>query len=469
MSPRSDRVIAGRFCISLLLGALALAPPGRGLAQEPVSAPVAALVAASTGRHAEALALARAMLQVSPDDAFAHYVIGTVMLWQGNAREAMLAGQRAFRAAASKVQKHESARLVATAAVQADKRLAARYWLRHAADTAPDPTRRAAAEAALARLRAATPWSAQLRFGIQPSSNVNAGASSRINVIDGIPITGVLSEDALALPGLVGTLDAQIGLRLAASAQSRTTASLRLFARAVELEGTPYVETTTLAGETLRREISNASLSSGALELGLEHMVATPQLGGSVALALAAGRSWSGGDFGYDYLRLSADRNPQAAGPFYGAAFEQRRAADPRRDQSIASLRGGWRVARGNGDRITLGFGLGHVGSDFANARSTSVSAQISYQPQRQLGPFGYSASFGVSFADYPDYAVGFLAVPGGRQDQLGFAELDLWLPKKSFAGFSPQIRLRAVETRSNVSRFARHELSLSAGFRSNF
>ena len=461
-------MIARRIAAGLVAVLLA-ATPARAASIDLGQAQIAALAAASAGRHAEALELARAILRVSPGDAFAQYVIGTVMLWQGHPREAMQAGQGAFHAAGSKVQKHESARLVATAALQGDKPLLARYWLRHAADTAPDPLRRAGAERALAALRAATPWSAQLRFGIQPSSNVNAGASSRYNVIDGVPLTGLLSDDAMALPGVAGTLDARLGYRLRRTEASQTQLSLSLGLRAVELEGRPTTETQGPSGEIVETEIGNSSFGASSAELGLRHSIATPAKGGSVALDLAAGRAWSAGAVAYDYLRFGADRSPAGQGFFYGAGFEQRAAPGTGRDQSIASLRGGWRGVASNGTGFTFSLGLRHVEADRANARGDAVSAQISVQPARPIGPVGLSASFGLSYSDFPDYTLGFISVPGGRQETLGFAELDLWLPNASYAGFAPQVKLRALETRSNVSSFERRELSVSIGFRSNF
>jgi hypothetical protein len=455
-----------RLAAAVFAALVVLAPAAGARAQG--AAQIAALAAASEGRPQEALALARALLLENPGDAFAHYVIGTVMLWQGQSAEAMQAGARAFHAAGSKVQRHESARLVASAAMQAEKPLLARYWLRHAASTAPDALRRAGAERALAQLRAATPWSAGLRFGIQPSSNVNAGASSRLNVIEGVPLVGVLSDAALALPGLVGTLEARLGYRLRADADSQTELSARLYLRAVELSGTPTTTTMGPSGAMVETEIANSSLAAGSAELGLRHSFAASG-NARIGLDLGLGRAWSAGAFAYDYLRLGADRGPVAAGVFYGAGWEWRSAADPRRDQTIATLRGGWRGAFANGDRLVLSLGLRHVASESVNARGSSVSAELSYQPARQIGPAAVTANFGLSYADYPDYTLGFLAVPGGRQETLGFAELELWLPDKSYAGFSPQIKLRALETRSNVSSFARRELSLSIGFRSNF
>ncbi|WP_372840909.1 type IV pilus biogenesis/stability protein PilW [Phaeovulum sp.] len=461
-------MIASYFAAVLAAVLLTLTPAwaatlDSGTAQE------AALQAASEGRNAEALALARAILEVSPNDPFAHYVIGTVMLWQGDLAAAERAGKNAYRAATSKLQKHESARLVATAAFASDEALSARYWLRHAAATAPDPTRERAALQALAALREATPWGVQLRFSLQPSNNVNAGASSRFNVIDGIPVVGVLSDDALALPGVVGTLDARLSYRLRANETSRSEVSALLFLRAVELAGDPTTSTWSASEGWVETEISNAAYGSAAFEIEFGHTLAATERRGSIGLDAAVGRTWSGGSFSYDYLRLGANVTPRAAGFFYSAALEARAADGSLHDATIASLSGGWRTSRANGDHITLSLGLRNVESPRANSRGTTASVQLRYAPAKTLGPVAWQASVGFSQSDYPDYTTGLFMVPGGRQEQLGYAEVDLWLPSANFAGFAPQLKLRALETRSNVSSFERRELSIGFGFRSQF
>ena len=201
----------------------------------------------------------------------------------------------------------KSSRLVATAAVAADRPVVARYWLRHAAATAPDASRRAAALTALDQLRAATRWSLRLNLGIQPSSNVNAGAASRFNEIEGIPIVGVLSEDAMALPGTIGTLDARLGYRLNVDPKNRTEVSLRFDLRAVELRGAPTVSSWTPAEGWVETRNPQQRLWIG---LGRVRAGAYPrrQLGAAQHRAGPCGRARLVG--GRDCLRLSAPRAP---------------------------------------------------------------------------------------------------------------------------------------------------------------
>ncbi|MBW6507347.1 MAG: hypothetical protein K0B00_11425 [Rhodobacteraceae bacterium] len=464
MSPRSDGV--RRKFQAVAFAALAgVCVPAMVVAQGSVQA--AAFAAVSAGRVDEAASLSRALLEMQPGDAFAHYLLATLALRQGDTAAAAREGKRAFRNAASKVQKHESARLVATAAVLSERPLAARYWLRHAAASAPDPIRRAGAERALAALRAATPWAVQLRFSVQPTNNVNAGAASRLNVIDGLPLTGVLSDDALALPGVAATANLRLSYRLQASDTGQTRLSLQLYGRGVELAGQPMAESLDPSGETVLTEIRGASFSSASAELGLNRSFAGSAA--QISVDLAAGRAWSAGAPAFDYLRLSADRSPKAGGVFWGGGVEWRAAPDPRRDQTITSLRGGWQGTLGSAGTLVLGLGLRAVETERANARGRTVSASLRFQPARQIGPAAFAAGLGLSYSDYPDYTLGFIAVPGGRQETLGFAELEVWLPEANIAGFAPTVKLTALETQSNVSSFERRELAVSFGFRSNF
>ena len=111
---------------------------------------------------------------------------------------------------------------------------------------------------------------------------------------------------------------------------------------------------------------------------------------------------------------------PRAGGLFYGASIEQRAAPVASRDQTIASLRGGWRGQRANGDRITLSLGLRHVETPRANARGATASLQLSYAPAKPLGPIAWSAGLGLGYSEYPDFTMGIFAVPGGRQEDDG-------------------------------------------------
>ena len=77
--------------------------------------------------------------------------------------------------------------------------------------------------------------------------------------------------------------------------------------------------------------------------------------------------------------------------------------------------------------------------------------------------------SGGVAFADYPDYAIGFFAVDGGRQDTTVFYAATIGLPDASYAGFTPSVTIAASSTDSNVSRFTRDTFSAGITLSSQF
>jgi hypothetical protein len=66
----------------------------------------------------------------------------------------------------------------------------------------------------LRELQEAAQWRSSARFSLTPSSNVNAGADSRYNTVDGVPVTGLLSGSAQALSGTIATLKAEGNRRL---------------------------------------------------------------------------------------------------------------------------------------------------------------------------------------------------------------------------------------------------------------
>ncbi|MEE4348327.1 MAG: hypothetical protein V2I53_16140, partial [Paracoccaceae bacterium] len=85
------------------------------------------------------------------------------------------------------------------------------------------------------------------------------------------------------------------------------------------------------------------------------------------------------------------------------------------------------------------------------------------------VGPARLSFALGAARSDFPDYAVGFILVPGGRQDETIFGSVEMLFEAFDYAGFVPSMTVRAQKTRSNVSRFDASEIAVSFGVRSRF
>lgn len=465
----------------LLLTALLLAP-GLALAGGPApaaaqTAPEAAalhvtslaearrasLAAVSAGRIDLALALADAVLQVKPEDSFSHLVRATALLRDGQPQAAAPAARLAYRHADTARQKHESARIAALAAAQRDRFLLSQVWMRRAVQAAEDPATRARSIREFRQVSRAARTDLSFGLSVAPSNNVNNGASSRVVEIDGIAITGRLSDDALALPGTVMRASAGLKYRLHATERSLTRATAALAITRVRLDA---------EARTIAPGARDTDYADTWAEAGLEHSrILAPGL--LLQAEAGLGRVWSAGARAHDLARAGLTLGYAVSGRdrlTLGTSWQgQLDFADGRADVGTGALSLGWSRALSGGDRLSLGLSLRAARSDNPQARQTGRALSLGYTRAEPLGPLTVSGRLTLAEAQYPDYAVALFAVPGGRQDTTLSAEVNFGVTPLEYMGFIPTVTLSGQRTRSNVSRFETEELSLSVGFRSSF
>lgn len=432
----------------------------------------AAVQALAARQSAEAAALAGELLRRDPENALGHMIFARLALAEGNTEVARKAARRGFLLAQSPRQHYEAARIAGQAALSEKRFGAATFWARETIQYAPDDRARAVGVRDFRRLTALNPLAFNLKLGLRPSNNVNGGADERWNVIDGFSAVGRLSDDAMALDGVIGTADASASLRIARDARSQTRIGVSGYARAVDFYGRPIaVPISSGAGPAPDPvEIRNADYSAASLSASLEHSRRFgPRLSGSAQLQ--AGRSWQGGAPTYDFLGLELQGNHVLRPGLqlsFGLGQEQRDWVDRARTDQRRDLSFGLRGAVAQG---TWGLGLSAsaLDSPSSQARYWSASGRASFQPKAQLGPVALNLAAGLSTTVYPDYMVGFIHPEGGRQDDTVFAELGVTVPKLGVAAFAPEVKLQAVKVDSNISRFSRTELSVAVGWRSTF
>ncbi len=427
----------------------------------------------TTGHEAEALRVAEALLLRAPDDPLGHYVVGLVMLRAGQTQVARTAAKRSFAKAGTERQHYEAARLAAKVAVADQRWIPAQYWARQTIQYAPDPRYRAVAVRDFKRLRAISPLAWSVKLGLRPSNNANGGADERLNIIDGYDAVGYLSDDAMALPGLVGTASFDISYRLARGETSETRIGLDTYVRAVDLEGHPIaLPPPGSPPGTLPAEIPNSDYSGAAVGVSLGHTRVLGSYG--LGLKATAGQVWEGGDAAYHYAGLDLNGTRRiGTGPAtpqlsFGASAEARARDDDTRTDIRRRLNLGYAQPLAQG-QFSAGVSLSALQSRLDNARYWSVSGSVHYEPDLRLGPLAISLGAGLSRTVYPDYTVLFFHPEGGRQDNSVFAELGLWAPAVSYAGFAPEVKLQSIVTDSNISRFESSELAVAVGLRSTF
>ncbi len=448
----------------LAAGVLILALAAQAQAQARLSADQmrgAAFAVLQDGDPALARTMAEALLHRDPEDRVALRIALEAALATEDFDGAVALGRRLWQVGETRPERHFAARATALALARTERHTRAQLWLRRAATVAPDDAALAQTRSDFRGLRSVNPWQVSLQFSLAQSDNVNGGSEDIFNIIDGLPLVGVLSGDARALSGLVGTADLRFSRRLAGTADWQARLGGRLYLRRVRLSS---------EAEDIAPDSRNADFGSTLAEIDLTH---ARRLGEGIGEAqLRFGGSWFAEELDYSFARLAiAHRGP--LGPELGyrvsAHVERRWPGDDSGPEEFArGIDGALTYALASGARFSANLALAELASDGPNARLRNATGQLSWQPAEPLGPADLRLSVGASYADYPDYTI-ILPVPGGRQDRRLFGSLEASFPDMQYAGFAPVLTLSAQRTESNVSRFERSELSLRVSFRSTF
>jgi hypothetical protein len=425
----------------------------------------AAAQALRTGNPETTLLLTQGLIQANPRDGVAYYLRANAYAQIGQPSNARKAVARAYRLGVNSTQKFEAAQLAARLAVQEEKPGLAQLWLRRTAIHSPTE----AADKGIARdytiLRRINPWSFRLSGSIEPSDNVNNGAESPANLINGEPAFGLpFSGSALALSGVVGTLDLRVAYRLRASKTSETSLSTRLYLQRVNLSDSARAAAPAASDSDFAFNYAEVSVSHG-------FRAGPKDKGGTARLGLDIGVAEYGGSKIYDFARLSGSRKWHLSSKTaleISGNVEYRDAPLRTLDATVYSLQATWQQAVGKGNRLDLTLGLRDSQATSVNGTSTSTSLRAVYRLGRKIGPARVQAGFGVAATDYPAYNL-FLPVAGGRQDEAWDANIDFVFEDVDYAGFAPRLSIRTSQTESNISRFSTEQLTVTLGIASKF
>ncbi|MHA6262716.1 surface lipoprotein assembly modifier [Arenibacterium sp. CAU 1754] len=413
-----------------------------------------------------ALQLAAGLLRANPRDAFAHFLIASAHAKTGNYNAGHKAAARAYRYSTSQPDKLRSAELTAKLAFADNRPTLAQIWLRRTSihvESDADEKRIAKDYQTLRRLN---PWSFSLRTGLRPSNNVNNGADSAANVIDGVPDGGVIPASAVALSGLIGTVDLQLGYRLRQSATSKTTLKGRLFVQRVSLSD---------GAKDKSPNSTNSDFGSTYAELGLRHDFAVgPKADkGSAAVEFTLGESWYRNRRNYQLARLSGERNWRFAD---GVQVQLNMMGERRfnarylsNDAHIFGIGAVFGQKLENEDSYSISVLLRTAESPDINGDYQSATLRAGYTFGRAVGPAQLSTGLTIGYTQYDKYKFSFLALPTQRTDKSVYADLSAFFAEYDYAGFAPTLRLRVGRNKSNFSAFSTREVSLSVGIGSKF
>lgn len=441
----------------------ALPAQGQEVSLSVAQARQVALQALTQGQPALAAQIAGGLLQRDSGDAFAHFVLARAFQQLKQPRAGRREAALAFRHTNSGRSKYQASQLAATLAYEGGQPGLAQLWLRRSWNHAPDDRARQILERDYRVLRALNPWSVQARLSVTPSDNVNNGAQDPYALIDGVPVIGILSGDAMALSGVKSVAELSLGYRFAHSEVSQTRATGRLYLSRVALSDAARDQAPTAR---------NSDFSYSVAELGLEHRRSLGEARGLLTLEAQLSQSWYGGAAYQTALRLGVGRSlPLGSGGrlTLAASLEQADPANGAPAITQLDLRAGVTQKLAAGGTLSTGLSLQWADSESLNARRQRLTGYVAYALAQPVGPARVSFSLGGTLGQYPDYRVGPIIVPGGRDDQTLFGSADFVFENLDYAGFVPSLKVQAQKTLSNVSRFETREISVSLGIVSRF
>ena len=343
-----------------------------------------------------------------------------------------------------------------------DRLTLAQLWLRRSAIHAPSPKIEALVARDYRAVRVQNPLSFRLRAELKPSDNVNNGADTAFQIIDGVPAVGFLSGAARALSGVVGILDMSAAYRLRADASSATHIGGRLYVQQVALSS---------EAQRIAPTVDEDDFNSTYAEVSIRHGFAVGR--NKAWISAAGGQSWAAQARNYRFARLSGEHswtlsNTQqvSVSALAETRFDARFSTN---NANILGLGARYRQVFGNGDRLTFSLALRDTKAEHFNGTFRTGSFRASYGLGKPVGPMRLTAGLSAGYSDYPMFQSGLFFVPGGRQDSSVYGDLTMMFDKFDYAGFAPTVRLLAGRRSSNDSRYDISEFSISLGIESKF
>lgn len=429
-----------------------------------------AATALNLGEFELARKLAMGLLLADEEDAFAYSILTTAHSKLGNPKLARAAARLTYKYSNTKLESYSAARSAGQVAFQQKRYTASQIWLRRASVYAPDDryTRRIAKD--YAQVRAVNPLSFRLNVAVTPSDNVNNGADSLENLVNGEPQLGFINAASRALSGVIATTDASLSYRIRQTKTSRTLINARLFTRNVFLSSDAKA---LIAADPFSPDLDDSDFSTIYYDGGVSHSFALGKKPGAFArIDATAGKTISAGRSNYKFGRLaftpSYALNKSTRLTLRGSV-EQRYSDivslnDQTRFQTSATLR----KKRANGDTVSFGLNLQDTNSDGRNISNWSGVADLNYSFGKQIGPMQLSAGLSLGYTHFSTYSTT-SPVVGGRSDTSVYGNLTMFFVDYDLAGFSPTVRVRTGRRTSNVSRFETEEFSVSLGIQSKF
>lgn len=416
----------------------------------------AALVA---GDIESTIALSRSLLDVSPDNFAAAFLLALGLAEMGANADAARAAANAYRLAPTETDKLRAAQLAGSAWYADGSYSRSQFWLRRAANHIQTDDDARAVGLAYQRSRSANPFAVQLGGWVAPSDNINNGAENEVFRLEGVPIDFILPPERLALSGIEYAIEGQITYRVSQSAKQRTTLGGYVFGRSYTLSDKAQVRLPDATGNDFALGIADVSLT---------HERQIIESLGPSALSANFGRIWYGGDPIWDYWTGTAQQGIALSASekltLRAAYTHQTPLFSGASDVKITDLSTTLRTTFSNDDNLQLTFAQTYSDGGFENIYSEYRIA-AGYDFAQPLWNTGWSASATLGVRSYDTFPT----TLDGRRDTFGSVGVTAVFGAISYWGFSPQLSLVATRTQSSAEEFTSSGVQARIGISSNF
>lgn len=445
-----------------LIALLALSPLGAG-AEDAIrlAIPEARKVAAASLKDGDAVSarqIAQTLLRRDSADFTARLILAQAEFRLGRLAASAAEGRRAFAAARDDTQRYLAANVTAGAFNQMGAQTRAQFWLRRAAQAAPNPGLERQAAQHYRQVRADNPLSFGVKLGVRPSTNINNGSQHDREVFGGLSRDLDAAEKALS--GMEYALGFDLRYRLDATGRSRTW-----------LAASGDAQLYTLS-DSAKRDAPRADASDYAyrmVSLGFGHSRDAPSGRAQTTLTFDLSHSWTGrsarnrsaelaltrrfliGDRTQAHLRVAAQRNQRL---------------DARRDDAtLLRLSAGLTRDLGVAGQFGAQIGFSRSVSDSYRTAWDALALNLSYDLPDPVMGTDITLWAGVQQRDYDLKYIVFDPRSDTRTTlgaTLFFSDLDAY-------GFAPTLDIGISRNASNVGAYDGQAGFVGIGFKSTF
>lgn len=398
------------------------------------------------------LKIADALLVRDAGDRLAQVLRARALLGLGRAEEAIAPAAAAWDLAGTDEERYIAAMSLSQALALDGKPTRAQFWLRRAAQAAPDAQARLAAVDGYKAVRSRNPLSFNLTASVAPSSNINNGSTA--TMLGSFTLQGA----SLALSGVEATLGGGLRYRLHSGRLQQTDLTVSAIGQTYELSS---------EAKDLAPTAKGSDYAYGAIEIGLGHRRRAGQAGLSFGATL--GKNWYGGAPLSEYVRLDSGvqwlltPTVQAAVSVQGET--QQRLDGPDRDALVLGVTGAVTRVLPNEDSLRFSATLRNTQSNADWIDHRAVTLRVDYA--RAAPIYGIGLRGGVNF-EARDYELSAFSASGRQDRKVGLsvsASFNNW----DYMGFMPSLSLTAAHNDSNISVYQRREFGLAFGIESAF